>query len=85
MSDNKHNGRGMFGKGYYIALLLCAAAIGISGYLYYRDEMQAEPVLQQSQDQVHGDAPGADRGCGDLPCDGPYGVCPRRGAGDRSL
>ena len=24
-------------KGYYIALVLCAAAIGVSGYLYYRD------------------------------------------------
>ena len=24
-------------KGYYIALVLCAAAIGISGYLYYRN------------------------------------------------
>ncbi len=26
----------MSGKGYYIALVLCAVAIGISGYLYYR-------------------------------------------------
>ena len=25
------------GKGYYIALILCAAAIGISGYLYYHN------------------------------------------------
>ena len=25
------------GKGYYIALILCAVAIGISGYLYYRN------------------------------------------------
>ena len=25
------------GKGYYIALILCALAIGISGYLYYRN------------------------------------------------
>ena len=24
-------------KGYYIALVLCAAAIGVSGYLYYRN------------------------------------------------
>ena len=37
MSDNKRTGRGMFGKGYYIALILCAAAIGITGYLYYRN------------------------------------------------
>ena len=34
MSNNKH-GAGTNGKGYYIALILCAAAIGISGYLYY--------------------------------------------------
>ncbi len=37
MSDNKRTGRGMFGKGYYIALILCAAAIGITGYLYNRN------------------------------------------------
>ena len=29
-------------KGYYIALVLCAAAIGVSGYLYYRNAN--EPV-----------------------------------------
>ena len=46
MSDNKQSGRGMFGKGYYIALILCAAAIGISGYLYYRNANEAEQVLQ---------------------------------------
>ena len=28
------------GKGYYIALILCATAIGISGYLYYRNSNQ---------------------------------------------
>ena len=37
MSNNKQNGRGFGGKGYYIALILCATAIGISGYLYYRN------------------------------------------------
>ena len=37
MSDNKRTGRGMFGMGYYIALILCAAAIGITSYLYYRN------------------------------------------------
>ena len=25
------------GKGYYIALVLCAVAIGVSGFLYYRN------------------------------------------------
>ena len=37
MSNNKQTGRGFAGKGYYIALILCATAIGISGYLYYRN------------------------------------------------
>ena len=37
MSDNKRTGRGMYGKGYYIALILCATAIGITSYLYYRN------------------------------------------------
>ena len=37
MSDKKHTGRSFNGKGYYIALILCAAAIGITGYLYYRN------------------------------------------------
>ena len=31
------------GKGYYIALILCVCAIGISGYLYYRNAESAEP------------------------------------------
>jgi len=51
MSDNKKSGRGMFGKGYYIALVLCAAAIGISGYLYYRNANETQPVLQEPEIQ----------------------------------
>ena len=46
MSDNKHN-RGINGKGYYIALVLCAAAIGITSYLYYRNADQEEITLQE--------------------------------------
>jgi len=34
------------GKGYYIALILCAVAIGITGYLYYRTANQPEPAAQ---------------------------------------
>ncbi len=45
MSDNKRNRRSFNGKGYYIALILCAAAIGISGYLYYQNTQQQEPSL----------------------------------------
>ena len=41
MSNKKNN---FSAKGYYIALVLCAAAIGVSGYLYYRnsDEKAAD-------------------------------------------
>lgn len=46
MSNNKHTG-GMFGKGYYIALILCAAAIGISGFLYYRNANETDTSLQE--------------------------------------
>ena len=45
MSNNNQNTRGFAGKGYYIALILCAAAIGISGYLYYRN--MNDPVSTQ--------------------------------------
>ncbi|HBK26686.1 MAG TPA: hypothetical protein DDY90_08260, partial [Clostridiales bacterium] len=47
MSDNKRAGRG--GKGYYIALILCAAAIGITSYVYYRNANRGEEVsIQES-------------------------------------
>ncbi len=49
MSDNKRTGRGMFGKGYYIALVLCAAAIGITGYLYYRNTDTEEVQVSATQ------------------------------------
>ena len=64
------------GKGYYIALILCATAIGICGYLYYRNadnkplEKQEVPVIstQGQQDQpVAGTQPIADREAPDAP------------------
>ena len=36
------------GKGYYIALVLCAAAIGISGFLYYRNADKTGNALQET-------------------------------------
>lgn len=48
MSDKKAN-RSFGGKGYYIALILCAAAIGISGYVYYN---QAEPAASVEDSPV---------------------------------
>ena len=48
--SNQNHSRGTFGKGYYIALILCAVAIGISGYVYYRNNALAEtPVQEVSQ------------------------------------
>ncbi len=37
-------------KGYYIALVLCAVAIGISGYLYYQNT-QDDPTIQTPDNQ----------------------------------
>ena len=55
MSDRKQTGRGMFGKGYSIALILCAAASGISGYMYYRNANKTQDTLQTPVQQA--DAP----------------------------
>ena len=49
MSNNKKSGQGIYGKGYYIALVLCAAAIGIAGFFYYRNAGQVQPVLQEPE------------------------------------
>lgn len=49
MSNQKSN---FSAKGYYIALVLCAAAIGISGYLYYRgNDPQADVPAAVTQQQ----------------------------------
>ncbi len=51
MSDNKRNGRGLGGKGYYIALILCAAAIGITGYVYQQNLPPENVSLEDTQPQ----------------------------------
>jgi murein DD-endopeptidase MepM/ murein hydrolase activator NlpD len=64
MSNNKQ-GASANGKGYYIALVLCAVAIGISGYLYYRntnktdDEQPAAQVSNQQDQQSQQDVQAA--------------------------
>ena len=63
MSDNKRNG-GISAKGYYIALILCAAAIGITGYVYHRNTMQTEQVILQEEEFV---PVGTDYVTGDIP------------------
>ena len=45
MSKRKFSG-GISGKGYYIALALCAVAIGISGYLYYQNAQEDPTQLR---------------------------------------
>jgi murein DD-endopeptidase MepM/ murein hydrolase activator NlpD len=62
MSDNKKTGFGRYGKGYYIALVLCAAAIGITSYVYYRnteDTLRDPEVLEASanREDLGGDIP----------------------------
>ena len=51
MSDNNKMRRG--GKGYYIALILCAAAIGITSYVYSRNTGEIEEVsLSETYEDV---------------------------------
>ena len=51
------------GKGYYIALILCAVAIGISGYLYYANQKEDSPqpggqdITVQATDPIEKDMP----------------------------
>lgn len=51
MSNKKNS---FSAKGYYIALVLCAAAIGVSAYLYYRgagnEETQTPVAVTEEQD-----------------------------------
>ena len=47
MSKKKFTGN-VNGKGYYIALALCAVAIGISGFLYYRNAEKPDDSANSS-------------------------------------
>ena len=55
---NKKTSFSFKGKGYYIALILCAVAIGISGYLYYQNTQEPAISLQDPGNQPgsNGDA-----------------------------
>ena len=57
MSKKKFSGN-ISGKGYYIALILCAVAIGITGYLYYRnanDDQQLNNPVEDTASQLKDD------------------------------
>ena len=51
MSKKKFSGN-ISGKGYYIALILCAVAIGITGYVYYRNTSKEPEQLQNPANQT---------------------------------
>ena len=55
MSNKKNFSSFISGKGYYIALILCAAAIGISGYVYYQNTNQPEQSLLLQEDEPQED------------------------------
>ena len=64
MSNKKSN---FSAKGYYIALVLCAAAIGVSGYLYYRGageqaaDVPAAATQQTLQEATASAKPGTEK------------------------
>ena len=60
MSKQNNSGRIFAGKGYYIALILCAAAIGITGYLYSRNLNQTEQTMQAVGSEPSATAAGED-------------------------
>ena len=53
MSKKKYSGS-VNGKGYYIALALCAAAIGIAGLLYYRNTENPNVSLENPSATIAG-------------------------------
>jgi murein DD-endopeptidase MepM/ murein hydrolase activator NlpD len=57
--SNKKSGSGISSKGYYIALVLCAVAIGIAGFLYYRNHDQGPALMDpQPSGQLSATTPG---------------------------
>ena len=58
--QNKKSSGNVSGKGYYIALVLCAVAIGLTGFLYYRNAGAKDEILQNPTQQVVGTQPNSD-------------------------
>ena len=50
--SKKNVSKFMSGKGYYIALVLCAVAIGVSGFLYYRNADMPDAQLEEPTTQT---------------------------------
>ena len=51
MSNKNQNGK-LSARGYYIALILCAVAIGISGYLFYRNSKEQETLQNNPSESL---------------------------------
>ena len=73
--NNKHSGRGLYGKGYYITLILSAVAIAAAGYWYYLDQQtvavedpQATVAAAATEEvlEVIGQEPGTEAAASDL-------------------
>ena len=58
MSKNQNRGNGR--RGYYIALGLCAVAIGVCGYLYREEPVNGDPLANQPDQTVGATLPGED-------------------------
>ena len=57
---SKHKMNGISAKGYYIALILCAVAIGVSGYLYYRHTQNTQNNMEENPSAVVDNTEGED-------------------------
>ena len=63
--QNDNNKKRFAGKGYYIALIACLAAVGISGYVFVQTarnsalEASASATISPAPTQETGDAPSA--------------------------
>ena len=51
MSNKNFSGK-LSAKGYYIALILCAVAIGISGYMFYRNSQKQKTIQNEPVQSV---------------------------------
>lgn len=58
--QKKNSSGNVSGRGYYIALVLCAVAIGLTGFLYYRNAGVKDEILQNPTQQVVGTQPNSD-------------------------
>ena len=71
MKSIKNIWRKLAGKGYYIALVLCAVAIGITGYMYYRSSKTPDIALQSDPTEATDVPVLSPESPADVPAEGP--------------